>query len=108
LITKAKVIVTLPARSDDDDEEKPTSRRKRKDEEPLGEGLPAMESLIVPSREEAANRLGSSGVHEIDPGVSQRCFELEHRDGKWVLVSEVDEENEPFNALAIEYALKKQ
>lgn len=108
-ITKAKVTVTLPTRSDEDDEdEKPTSRRKSPEKEPVVEGLPDMDSLIVPSREEAASRLGSSGVHEIDPGVTQQCFEFEYRDGKWVLVSEVDEENEPFNALAIEYALKKQ
>ena len=111
LITKAKVTVTLPPKTDGEDEgdDKPTSQRKqRADEEPLGEGLPSREALIVPSREEAANRLGSSGVHEIDPGVAQRCFDLEFRDGRWVLVSEVDKENEPFNALAIEYALKKQ
>jgi hypothetical protein len=108
LITKAKVTVTLPTKSDEEDEEKPTSRRKSGDKEPLGEGLPAMDSLIVPSREEAASRLGSSGVHEIDPGDTERCFELEFREGQWVLVSEVDKENEPFNALAIEYALKKQ
>ena len=109
LITKAKVTVTLPTKSDEDDEKEESSpRRNPADEKRLGEGLPSMDSLIVPSREEAANRLGSSGVHEIDPGVTQRCFELEFRDGKWVLVSEVDQENEPFNALAIEYALKKQ
>jgi hypothetical protein len=108
-ITKAKVTVTLPTKSDEeDDEEKPSSRRTSPEKEPLGEGLPDMDSLIVPSREEAASRLGSSGVHEIDPGVTQRCFELEFREGQWVLVSEVDKENEPFNALAIEYALKKQ
>ncbi|QDV76351.1 hypothetical protein K2D_45840 [Planctomycetes bacterium K2D] len=110
LITKAKVTVTLPTKSEkeESDEESSSRRQKRADDEPLGEGMPPMESLIVPSREEAASRLGSSGVHEIDPGETQRCFNLEYRDDRWVLVSEVDEENEPFNALAIEYALKKQ
>jgi hypothetical protein len=107
LITDAKVTVTLPPKSVDDAEE--TSRRKRKsNDEELGEGLPSIESLVVPSREEAASRLGGSGIHEIDPGVTQSCFDLEYRDGQWVLLSELDQENEPFNALAIEYALKKQ
>ena len=108
LITKAKVTVTLPTKSDDEEDDEPAPRRKKANDAPLGEGLPSMESLIVPSREEAASRLGTSGVHEIDPGDSERCFELEYREGQWVLVSEVDKENEPFNALAIEYALKKQ
>ncbi len=107
-ITKAKVTVTLPTKSDEEDDEEPAPRRRKGEEESLVEGLPSMDSLIVPSREEAASRLGSSGVHEIDPGDIERCFELEFREGQWVLVSEVDRENEPFNALAIEYALKKQ
>ncbi len=107
LITEAKVTVTLPPSSKDGDEES-GGRKKKADDKDLGDGLPSMESLVVPSRDAAASRLGGSGIHEIDPGVSQRCFDLEYRDGKWVLVSEVDEDDEPFNALAIEYALKKQ
>lgn len=107
LITEAKVRVTLPPKSGDDDDEDESSSKK-KENKSLGEGLPSRESLVVPTREEAASRLGGSGVHEIDPGVTQRCFELEYRDGQWVLLTELDKENEPFNALAIEYALKKQ
>lgn len=107
IITEATVTVTLPPPTEGDDE---PGRKKSEDKTPDSDldGMPSMDSLIVPRPGEVAGRLGGSGVHEIDPGVIQRCFDLEHRDGKWVLLSKLDRENEPFNALAIEYALKKQ
>lgn len=72
------------------------------------EGVADLDSLVVPTTDGLNSRLGKSPIHEIKPDETQSCYELEYRDGRWKLLTELDEENEPFFALVIEFAVKKQ
>ncbi|WP_146444194.1 hypothetical protein [Botrimarina colliarenosi] len=108
IITDATVTITLPTPSQEEKDAAKDQRADANHSNPDIAGMPSIDALKVPSIEGLNGRVGSSSVHEIDPGVTQRCFDLEFRDNRWVLLTELDRENEPFNALAIEYALKKQ
>ncbi|MEO0528966.1 MAG: hypothetical protein AAF266_00165 [Planctomycetota bacterium] len=109
LTSTSKVTVVLPTPTE---EEREAATKKRSAEvaqlESELEGVVDLDSLVVPDTDGLAGRLGSSPIHEISPGETQRCYEFEFRDGKWVLLTELDRENEPFYAIAIEYALRKQ
>lgn len=109
ITTKAKVLVALPSETEEEKEEaKKEELEERERLEKELDGIADLDSLKIPKSDGLAGRLGSSSVHEINQGDVQRCFELEYREGKWELLTELDRENEPFNALAIEYALRKQ
>lgn len=107
--SNSKVTVVLPTPTE---EERDAVSNKRNAEvaqlESELDGVVDLDSLVVPDTDGLASRLGSSPIHEIEPGETRRCYEFEFRDGKWVLLTELDRENEPFYAVAIEYALRKQ
>lgn len=109
LTTNSRVTIVLPTPTE---EERDATSAKRSSElaelESELDGVVDLDSLVTPSTDGLASRLGSSPIHEIEPGETQRCYEFEFRDGKWVLLTELDRENEPFYAIAIEYALRKQ
>lgn len=105
LTTKSTVTVVLPQPTDEESEAADAKRKARREElESNLEGVPDLDMLVAPS----ANRVTTTPIHEISPDESTSSFELEYRDGLWHLISELDRENEPFYAVAIEYALKRQ
>lgn len=106
---KVTVVLPLPTEEEKAAAKAKEAARVAELKSQLGDGGgPDIESLIVPSTETLADRLGSSPVHEIEPGESKRVYELEHRDGHWVLLTEPDREKEPFYASMIEFAVSKQ
>lgn len=105
----SKVTVVLPEPSEEEKAEaaaKKASKRAQLQDEI--EGSPELEALVVPTTDDLAGRMNTSPIHEIKATDTKSCFELEYHDGRWVLVTELDEENEPFYAFAIEYAMGKQ
>ncbi|QDT67157.1 hypothetical protein MalM25_00540 [Planctomycetes bacterium MalM25] len=106
--TKAKVTVVLPPPNEEDQKQ---DRAKTESEvaelQAELEGVADIDSLVVPTTEGLNSRLGKSPIHEITPD-DESCYELEHRDGRWELLTELDKENEPFFALEMEFAIKKQ
>jgi hypothetical protein len=109
LTTKAKVVVAIPPPTEQEKqaaEEERVTKQSQYDENL--DGIADLESLKVPKSGGLTGRLGSSSIHEMDQGEVQSCYEFEFRDGKWELTTELDREKEPFNSLAIEYALRKQ
>lgn len=104
-VTKSKVTVVLAQPTEEESAEADAKRKaKRAELETDLEGVPDLDMLVAPS----ANRLAASPIHEIEPDETNSCFEFEYRDGLWRLVSELDRDNEPFYAIAIEFALKRQ
>lgn len=108
-ITKSSVTVTLPP----SEREERASVRQDRDEQlkELGEGLEGvadLDSLIVPSPEALGDRIGATPTVEIENDDTRTCYELEYRDGKWEAVTELDRVEDPFYALAVEYALLRQ
>lgn len=108
--TRSKVIVTLPGPSDEEMESDRAKTKSRIEEAEEGgiEGVPDMESLIVPERSGMSSRIGQSPVHEIDSGEEKTCYPLEFREGRWQLVEPLDDDDDPFYSSIIEYALKRQ
>lgn len=109
LRSRSKVTVVLPQPTEDEANQA-DSRRNREltDLQDELKGVADLDSLVVPSKQSLAAKLSSSPVHEIEPDEDSSCYELEFRDGRWELLTELDGENEPFNKLAIEFALKRQ
>lgn len=108
-ITRSSVTVTLPPT--EPAERKDISEERSKQLEELGEGLEGiadLDSLIVPSPEALGERIGASPTVEIENDETRTCYELEFRDGKWVALTELDRTEQPFYALAVEYALRRQ
>lgn len=105
LRTKSKVTVVLPQPTEEEAEKDKAKRKAQRDElESELEGVADLDMLVAPK----ADRFSSSPIHEIEPDETESCYDLEYREGRWVLLSELDEENEPFYAIAIEYAMKRQ
>lgn len=108
-ITKSSVLVTLPQSDKQDRQDVSTDREEQLKE--LGEGLEGvadLDSLIVPSPDKLGARIGASPTVEIENDETRTCYGLEFRDGKWEAVTELDRREEPFYALAVEYALLRQ
>ena len=106
--TKSKVTVVLPQA--DESEKAGAERRRSREIDEMQEdlaGVADLDSLVVPSTKGLTSPLNSP-VHELDQGEESRCFEMEFRDGRWELLTELDRENEPFYSLQIEFALKRQ
>lgn len=59
------------------------------------------------AKDDPLRRLGASPIQTIESETVTK-IEFEFRDGEWVLVSEIDEQNEPFTASAVRYALRQQ
>lgn len=105
LSTKSTVTVVLAEPSGEEAADSAAKRKAKLAElETDLEGVADLDTLMSPS----ASRAAASPIHEIKPDETASRFELEYRDGLWRLVSELDRENEPFYAVAIEYALKRQ
>lgn len=105
LTTKSTVTIVLPRPTEDETDAADAKRKARREElEASLEGVPDLDMLVAPS----SNRVTTTPIHEISPDESTSRFEMEYRDGLWHLVSELDPVNEPFYAVAIEYALKRQ
>lgn len=103
LLTQSTVTMVLPQKSEEE------KQQEEQAEAGLGEeieGIPSLESLKVPSLDSSA-AMGGSAIQTL-PGEQVSTFELEFRDGKWELLTELDFKNEPFFATAIEYAIKLQ
>lgn len=106
-----KVTVVLPLPTDEERAEAKAKHAARVAElkSELGdENTPDIEALVVPPAEAVSDRLGGSPIHEIEPEETSKTYEFEHREGQWVPVTQPDEDNEPFYALLIKFALAKQ
>ncbi len=102
--TKSTITVILPQANTDD----PTNEKSGTlsgSNPPRVEGMPDIESLRVPIS--GTQLLGRSSIKTL-PDEQQTRLGFEHRDGKWVLVTPIDAEEEPFNAAAVRYALRRQ
>lgn len=109
LTTRSTVTVVLPPPSEEDQKRDQAKTKSRVAElEGDIEGVGDLEALVVPTTDGLKSRLSKSPIHEIKPDETKSCYEFEFRDGRWELLTELDEENEPFYALAIEFALKTQ
>lgn len=100
--TKSTVTMILPGK--EQEEEAVASEGDLVLEEEI-EGVPPLESLVVPSV--TKNRSTGPSEQRLS-NEEESVYELEFRGDKWELVTEIDREAEPFNALAIEYALNRQ
>ncbi len=109
LTTTSKVTVVLPPPSEEDQkkDQAKTNAQVAELKSDL-EGVGDLDALVVPTTEGLNSRFSKSPIHEITPEESRSSYELEFRNGRWELLTELDEENEPFYALAIEFALKTQ
>lgn len=106
LINNSKVTVVLPGPSEEEVAEAKAEQEKEIEQlEQELEGVGELDSLLTPPK------LASSGgttIHEIKSEEDTNCYELEFREGRWELISELDRENKPFYASVIEYSLKRQ
>ena len=105
--TKVTVVSPLPSKEELQDEKKRQREELDRLEDEL-EGVADLDSLVTPSRNTASAQATSSRVSEIEPEDDKSLFNLEFRDGRWELLTELDRENEPLFAVAMEYALKQQ
>ncbi len=108
LSTKSTVMVVLPETDEADKSKDRAETKARVDDAKEGlEGVPDMESLVVPNADAVRRSLASSPIHSIESDESKSCYQLEFRDGRWEQVQGPEEDDE-FFSLAIEYALKMQ
>ena len=96
LNTRSTVTVVLPFKEKEEDET-PGDEDQETDGQAAG---------VSPSSD-TIDRLGNSPIRTV-PHEDVRRLELEFQEGKWVLLTEIDEENEPFTAAALDYALMRQ
>ena len=105
--TKVTVVSPLPSKEDVQDEKKRQRDEIGRLEEEL-DGVADLDSLIVPDRAAASAQTAGSRVSEIEPEDDKSLYDLEFRDGRWELLTELDRENEPLFAAAMEFALRQQ
>lgn len=101
LTTRSTVTVVLPTADPDDEPKKPG-----RDSDPGKPELVAeLEALVAPPA--GVSDLGKSSIQTL-PAEEVTRLELEYRGDEWVLLTELDEANQPFTSSAIRYALKRQ
>lgn len=98
--TQASATVLLPLSDPDEDEP-----------EPLGDSAAATSEAEGPdlalAKEDALKRLRISPIQTVETE-HVREIVFEYVEGKWELITKLDKENEPFTAMAVEYALLRQ
>ncbi|TWT46648.1 hypothetical protein [Botrimarina hoheduenensis] len=106
--TKSSVTMVIPP--SEEVESDPDQRNAERDnaENELALDLPK-ELRALQQRPSASDldRLRSSPIVEREKERVSR-YELAYRDNRWVLITELDPDSQPFNAGAIEYALNQQ
>ena len=99
ITTTSTVTMVLPRKSKDDDEqeEEDAESSERANESQNDQRTPNKPGLMV--ADSPIKKLPSEQVSD---------YEFEFRDGRWVLLTEIDREKEPFTAVTMDYALNRQ
>ena len=100
--TKSTITVVLPQSGTDDRE--PGTLKKIGGDQPAIKGI-SLDSLRTPAM--GNQHLSGSSISTLSDEQQTRLG-FEHREGKWVLVTPIDAEEESFNASAVRYALNRQ
>ena len=86
-------------------------KEEKQENEASSEGVASVDSDglggLIRTGNDPVTRLGTSPLKTVETE-NIRTLEFEFREGAWILLTEIDEENEPFTATAVEYALKRQ
>lgn len=99
-------MVMTPSDEEEDEKQKAADREEERSEDAI-DLPPELRNLKQAPATGSLDRLRSSPIVERkDEHVSR--YELAYRDDKWVLLTELDTENEPFNSGAVEHALRQQ
>lgn len=104
--SKVSIVMPQPDEKEDDRKAKVAKREEQVSEDAL-DLPPELRSLQKGPTADGLDRLRSSPIVERKNERVSR-YDLAYRDGEWVLLTQLDRENEPFNSEAIEYALKQQ
>jgi hypothetical protein len=97
--TTSKVTVVIKRKSVDDEEgEEEDSERSDADRD--GQTAPRSSTKTVP--------LVADSPMKTLPSEQVSDYDFEFRDGRWVLLTEIDREKEPFTAVTMDYALNRQ
>lgn len=100
--TKSRITVVLPLGNPDDRGQ--GTLKKIGGDQPAIEGI-SLDALRTPAI--GGTSIGGSSIKTL-PDEQQTRLGFEHREGMWVLVTPIDDEEESFTASAVKYALKRQ